>query len=69
MRLDVRVVGAEQLLGTLDRQGLRHVDVLAAAVVAPAGITLRVLVREDGAHRLEHRVADEVLGRDQLQSA
>ena len=36
VRLDVGVLGAEELLGAVDRELLDDVDVLAAAVVAPA---------------------------------
>ena len=54
MRLHVRVLGAEQLLGPVDGQLLGHVDELAAAVVAPARVALGVLVGEDGALGLEH---------------
>ena len=40
--------------------------VFAAAVVAPTGIALGVLVREYRADRFEHGIGDEVLARDQL---
>ena len=66
VRLDVRVLGAEQLLRAVDRRLLDLVDDLAAAVVALARVALGVLVRRDGADRLEHRRPREVLGRDQL---
>src|SRR6185503_8560347 len=66
VRLDVRVLGAEQLLRTVDRELLDLVHDLAAAVVAVPGISLGVLVREDGAGRLEDRRPREVLRRDQL---
>src|SRR4029077_16200346 len=39
----------------------------AAAVVAPAGITLGILVGEDGPLRLEDGLAHHVLGGDQLE--
>ena len=58
---------AEELLGTLDRQGLGDVHELAAAVVPPARIALGVLVRQDAALRSEHRGRGEVLAGDQLQ--
>ena len=67
VRLDVGVVGAEELLHAVAGQVLGHVHPLAAAVVALARQALGVLVREHGAGRLEHGVADEVLGRDQLE--
>ncbi len=66
VRLHVGVVGAEQLLRALDRQTLGDVDELAAAVVALAGITLGVLVRQHRALGLEHPRARVVLGGDQL---
>ena len=66
VRLDVRVLGAEERLRPVDRQLLDLVDDLAAAVVALARITLGVLVRRHRADRLEHARPGEVLGRDQL---
>jgi hypothetical protein len=44
MRLHVRVVGAEQLLGAIDRELLGDVDEPTAAVVAPARVALGILV-------------------------
>ena len=67
--LDVGRLGAEQFLGPLASQPLDHVGVLAATVVAPAGVALGVLVGQHRAHRLEHRLADEVLRGDQFQAA
>ena len=69
VRLHVRVLGAEQLLRARDRQRFGDVDELAAAVVALARISFRVLVREDGSLRLHHRLGDEVLRGDQLEAA
>jgi hypothetical protein len=69
VRLDIDVLGAEQLAGARDRELLGPVDDLAAAVIAPARIALRVLVGEHRADRLEHRLGDEVLRRDQLEVA
>ena len=69
VRLDVRVLRAEQLLRAVDRRLLDLVDDLAAAVVPLAGVALRVLVRRDGADRLEHGRPREVLRRDQLDLA
>ena len=69
VRLDVGVLGAEQRLGAVDRQLLGDVDVLAAAVVALAGIALGVLVGQHRALALEHRHRDEVLRGDHLQRA
>ena len=67
VRLDVGVLGAEQLLGAIDRELLGDVHPLAAAVVATAGIALGVLVREHRALTFEHRARDEVLRGDHLQ--
>src|SRR3954466_1221400 len=68
MRLQVRVLAAEQLLGPRDADLLGPVDDLAAAVVALAGIALGVLVRQRAAERREHRGRGEVLACDQLQT-
>ena len=67
VRLHVRVLGAEQLLGAIDRQLLDLVHDLAAAVVALSRQSLGVLVRERRPHRLEHGRRHEVLARDQLE--
>ena len=69
VRLHVDVLGAEQLLGASDGQRLGDVDVLAAPVVAAAGVALGVLVGEHAALALEHRLGDEVLRGDHLQRA
>ena len=42
--LHVGVLGAEELLGAVAGQVLDHVDILAAAVVAPAGIAFGILL-------------------------
>ena len=56
VRLDVDVVGAEELLGAVDRQGFGDVDELAPAVVPLARIPLGVLVRQDRAGGFENGV-------------
>src|SRR6266851_1272144 len=66
MRLHIGPRRAEQLLRALDRDRLGHVDVLAAAVVAPPGIAFGILVRELAALRDQHRAADVVFRGDQL---
>ena len=63
------MVAAEHLLGAVDGELLDDVDVLAAAVVALAGIALGVLVRQDAALALEDGLGHEVLGGDHLQRA
>ena len=66
MRLDVGEAAAEQLLGPLDRQRLDRVRRRAALIVAPARIAFGIFVGEHRALRLEHRAADDILRRDQL---
>ena len=67
MRLDVGVIGAEESRHAVDGQALDLVDVVAAAVIARAGVALGVFVRQVAAHGLHHGRAREILGRDQLQ--
>ena len=67
MGLDVRVLGAEERFRAVDRKLLADVDLLAAAVVAPAGVALRVLVGEHGSGGVQHRLRHEVLGGDHLE--
>ena len=55
VRLQVGVIGAEELLRPLDAERLGPVDDLAAAVVALAGIALGVLVGQRAAQRRQHR--------------
>ena len=69
VRLQVGVLGAEQLLGPRDADLLGPVDDLAAAVVARARVALGVLVGQRAAERGEHGRAGEVLAGDQLQAA
>ncbi|MNE43560.1 hypothetical protein D3C80_1377410 [compost metagenome] len=66
VRLDVGVVGAEQLLGAVDGQLLDDVDVLAAAVVALVRVAFGVLVGQHAALGFHHRRAGVVLRGDQL---
>ena len=67
VRLHVGVLGAEQRLDPVDRELLDDVDVLAAAVVAPARVALGVLVGQHRALGLHDRGGGEVLGGDHLQ--
>src|SRR3989304_344413 len=69
-RGDVAGRGAgEGARGPPRAQPLGDVHVLATAVVAPAGQTLGVLVREPGALRFHDRGKDVVLAGDQLDLA
>ena len=66
VRLDVGVVGAEQLLGAVDGQLLDDVDVFATAVVTLAWVAFGVLVGQYRALGFHHRWAGVVLRGDQL---
>src|SRR5665647_3616170 len=66
MWLNVRVIGVEDLFRAIDRELLDLIDKLTAAVVPLSGKTFSVLVGERRAHRLEHRLRDKILARDQL---
>ncbi len=67
MRLHVGEIGAEQRFGAVAGDVLDDVDVLAAAVVAPTGQPLGVLVGQHAALGLQHRARHEVLRGDHLQ--
>ena len=66
MRLNVGVGRTEQLLGAVNRQLFGDVDELTAAVIALAGITLGVLIREYRALCLEHARTGVVFRRNEL---
>src|SRR5688500_20382162 len=66
MRLHVRMIGAEQLLRSIDGELLDLIDELAPAVVPFSWKPFGVLVGEGRTHGLEHGFGDEVLAGDQL---
>ncbi|MNW45678.1 hypothetical protein D3C74_229490 [compost metagenome] len=66
MRLHVRMLGAKQFFGPVASDIFHDIDTFATAVIAFARISLGVFVREHGTHRFHHRLADDVLGSDQL---
>ena len=68
VRLDVGVIGAEELFGAVAGQVFDHVGILAAAVVALAGVAFGIFIGEDRTGRFQHRLADKVLRRDHLQA-
>ena len=68
VRLDIGVIGAEEILAALDREILGLVNLGAAAVVAAAGIALGILIGQGRAERREHAWAGEILAGDQLQA-
>jgi hypothetical protein len=65
--LHVGVVGPEQLEGAVDGVLFDLVHDLAATVVPLTRVALRVLVREDRTHGLQHRPGHEVLARNELE--
>ena len=66
MRLHVREAASEQLGHPLDRERFGDVHILAAAVVALSRQPFGVFIGENRALGFQHRPADDVLGRDQL---
>ena len=64
--LHVGMLGAEELLGPLAGDVLHHVHIFAAAVEAPAGVALGVLVRQVAARGLHHSGGGEILAGDEL---
>src|SRR4029077_13246080 len=69
MRLHISEFRVEQGLDTVDRELLDYIDVLAAPVIAPARIALRVLVGEHRTLSLHDRNRRVVLRRDHLEAA
>src|SRR5215469_3069229 len=67
VRLHIGGLGAEELFHAVDGERLSDVDILAATVVALAGIAFRVLVGELRPLRLQYRGARVVLRCDQLE--
>jgi hypothetical protein len=66
VRLDVRMLGAEKGLRTVDRKLLHDVHMLATGVKPLARITLGILVREDAAAGFHDGGQREVFRCDQL---
>ena len=66
VRLHVHMFGSEQSLGPIDRELLRNIDILTAAIPAFARITFRVFVCQDAALRFHHRTAREIFRRNQF---
>jgi hypothetical protein len=63
--LDVGVLGVEKLFGAFNRQTLHHVHILAAAVIASAGVSLGVFIVHYSGLGFQHRFAGVVFGSDQ----
>ena len=69
MRLDVGMLGRENLLDAIAGQVFGDVDELATAVVAMPGIALGVFIRQHAAHGLHDGRAGIVFRSDHLQTA
>ena len=67
VRLDVNVIGAEELLRPFDGEFFGYINEFAAAVISFVGISLGIFVRHDGTLCFEHRFADKIFRRDKLQ--
>ena len=68
VRLDVRLLAAEQFQQALDGEPFGDIDELAAAVIALAGIALGILVGEHRALRGHDGGAGVILRGDHLQA-
>ena len=64
--LNVCVITTEEGDCPIDRELLGDIDILAAAVIATSRIAFCIFVGEHASHRLQHRLAHDVLGGDQL---
>ena len=68
MRLHVGVCGAEEFLGPLDRNGFDFVIEATAAVVPFSWVSFGVFIGENRTLGFEHRAADKVFTRDELEA-
>jgi len=66
MRLDIRVVTAEQFACAIACQVFYNIDAFAAAIVAFARITFRIFICQRRSHRFHDRGRYKVLGRNQF---
>ena len=66
VRLDIGMLRAEEFLCPLDGEGFHLVHILAAAVIARAGVTLGVFIGQMAPHSLHNGGGDKVLRGDQL---
>ena len=66
VRLHVGEIAAEQPLRPIDGKLLRHIDMHATAVVAPARIPLGVFVGQHRTLCLQHGGRDKILAGDQF---
>ncbi len=66
MRLDVSVVGAENLFRAVNRRLLNDIGKLTAAVITLARITFGILVGKNRTGGFENGFRDEIFRRDKF---
>src|SRR5437867_5200120 len=66
VRLDIGMLRREEQLRALDRKRLHRIRVRTSAVIALPRVAFGILVREHRTHGLKYRLADKVLGGDQI---
>ena len=66
MWLNIGMLSAEELLGSLSGNVLHHVDTLAAAIVSLARITLGIFVSKNCSHGSHNCRGDDILRGDEL---
>ncbi len=69
MGLNVGMIRAEELTGSVPGDIFHNVYALAAAVIPLAGVALGIFVGQHSAHRGHHRRADDVFRGNQLDIA
>ena len=67
VRLDVDMIGPEELFGPLDSQGLHDIDKFAPIVVSLSRVTFGVFVGHDAALGFENRLAHKIFRWNQFQ--
>ncbi|MNN49902.1 hypothetical protein D3C81_1644570 [compost metagenome] len=66
MRLDIGMISAEQLLGTVTGKVLYDIDIFTAAIVAFARITFSIFIRKNRTHRFHYSFTDDILRSNKL---
>jgi len=66
VRLDIDMIGTEQLLGPFDGQVFGDIDIFTTAIIPLARITLSVFVGQWRADSLQNGFADEIFRSDQF---
>jgi hypothetical protein len=66
MRLHIGIFGTIKLTEPFNGQVLHPINHFATAVITVTGVAFGIFVGETGAHGFHHLVADEILGRNEL---